>query len=177
MSDQPRLIRVWDMPHKHTFLIPTVQSLLRRFVDSGNRWVDPFANNHSPAQFTNDLNKDTNAKEHLDAVEFLKGFQPDTIYGVLLDPPYSLHQCTISYKGYGTERVIALTPVYDEVARIVEPNGLVISFGWNSNGIGINRGFEMVEVILIPHGGHHNDTIVTVERKLRCTPELPFTDL
>jgi len=33
-------------------------------------------------------------------------------------------------------------------------------------GIGKNRGFEMVEILLVPHGGSKNDTIVTVERKL-----------
>jgi hypothetical protein len=172
MSDKPKLVRVWDMPNRHTFLIPVVQSLLRRYVDSGTRWVDPFANDHSPAQFTNDINPQTQTKEHLDAVEFLKGFGPDTIYGALLDPPYSLHQCTASYAGYGGQRVNALTPVYDELARIVEPSGLVLSFGWNSNGLGIGRNFEMIEVVLIPHGGHHNDTIITVERKMHATPLL-----
>ena len=35
-----------------------------------------------------------------------------------------------------------------------------------SNGIGKNRGFEMLEILLVPHGGSKNDTIVTVERKL-----------
>lgn len=34
------------------------------------------------------------------------------------------------------------------------------------NGIGKTRGFEIVEILLVAHGGNHNDTIVTVERKL-----------
>jgi len=37
---------------------------------------------------------------------------------------------------------------------------------------GKNLGFEMVEVLMIPHGGHHYDTIVTVERKFKY--ELQF---
>lgn len=28
-----------------------------------------------------------------------------------------------------------------------------------------NRGFEIIEIMLVAHGGNHNDTIVTVERK------------
>jgi hypothetical protein len=40
-------------------------------------------------------------------------------------------------------------------------------FGWNSSGIGIKRGFELIEVLLVCHGGSHNDTIVTVERKIK----------
>ena len=38
-------------------------------------------------------------------------------------------------------------------------------FGWNSSGVGIKRGMKLIEVLLVPHGGSHNDTIVTVERK------------
>lgn len=53
-----------------------------------------------------------------------------------------------------------------EVARILKPNGICIICGWGSTGIGLNRGFEMVEILLVPHGGSKNDTIVTVERKL-----------
>ena len=167
-----RLVRVWNMPHKHTFRIPTVKCLLRRFMESGKGWADPFANNRSPAEYTNDLNPETDAKCHMDAVDFLTTFDANSLNGVLLDPPYSMHQCLVSYEGYGTRRVIALTPVYDEAARIVKPGGLVLTFGWNSNGIGAGRNFEMVEVVLIHHGGHHNDTIITVERKLEAAHEL-----
>lgn len=47
----------------------------------------------------------------------------------------------------------------------IVPGGLAISCGWNSNGFGRNRGFELVRVLLVAHGQHHNDTIVIVERK------------
>lgn len=56
--------------------------------------------------------------------------------------------------------------IKDEVSRIIELGGLTITFGWNSNGIGKTRGFEILEILLVAHGGNHNDTIVTVERKL-----------
>ncbi len=36
----------------------------------------------------------------------------------------------------------------------------------NSMGMGKNRGFEIQRILLVPHGGNHNDTIVTVEKKL-----------
>lgn len=53
-----------------------------------------------------------------------------------------------------------------EVARVIKPNGIVITFGWNSNGIGKTKGFEIVEILLVAHGGNHNDTICVVERKI-----------
>jgi hypothetical protein len=53
-----------------------------------------------------------------------------------------------------------------EVARIVRPGGLVVCCGWRSGGMGKSNGMELLEVLLVPHGGDHNDTIVTVEKKL-----------
>ena len=160
------------MPHKHTFTIPVVQCLLRRFVKSGKGWADPFANNHSPAEHTNDLNIETQATHHMDAVEFLATFKDASLDGVLLDPPYSMHQITECYDGHGGKRIKAMRAVYEETARIVKHGGMVLCFGWNSNGVGNCRGFGMIECVLIPHGGSHNDTIVTVETKLEATPEL-----
>ena len=53
----------------------------------------------------------------------------------------------------------------NEISRILRPGGISISFGWNSSGIGKKRGFEIIEILLVAHGGMHNDTICTVERK------------
>jgi hypothetical protein len=55
--------------------------------------------------------------------------------------------------------------IKDEIARIIKPKGTAVCFGWNSNGLGMSRGFEMTRCLLVPHGGSKNDTIVTVELK------------
>ena len=52
-----------------------------------------------------------------------------------------------------------------EISRIVKIGGKVITFGWNSGGIGYKYGFEIESILLVPHGGWHNDTICTVEIK------------
>ena len=44
--------------------------------------------------------------------------------------------------------------------------GVVISFCWDSQGIGKKRGFEIIEIRLVCHGACHNDTIITVDRKV-----------
>lgn len=31
----------------------------------------------------------------------------------------------------------------------------------------LEAGFEIIEILLVAHGLHHNDTIVTVERKIQ----------
>lgn len=45
--------------------------------------------------------------------------------------------------------------------------GVVITCAWNSGGIGAGLGFEQQEILLVAHGGWHNDTIVTVEKKIK----------
>jgi hypothetical protein len=79
---------------------------------------------------------------------------------VLFDPPYSITQAAQCYKDYGKdklERSVANMGYWadckNEVSRILKPNGIALICGWNSNGIGKNRGFEMLEIVLVPHGG------------------------
>ena len=55
--------------------------------------------------------------------------------------------------------------------RVCKVGGTVLTMGWNSVGIGASRNFEKLEILLVSHGAQHNDTIVTVERKL---PVLTF---
>jgi hypothetical protein len=40
-------------------------------------------------------------------------------------------------------------------SNLIPKNGICISFGWNSTGLGKKRGFEIIEILL----GLHNDTI------------------
>ena len=90
---------------------------------------------------------------------------------VLYDPPYSSRQVSESYRKLGmTVNMETTQNCYwrkqkEQISRIVKPGGIVISFGWNSGGIGMKYGFEKVHIRLVAHGGHHNDTIVTVEQK------------
>ena len=160
--------RVWAMPNKWTFTIKPIKQLLSRY-SIGKEWIDPFAGENSPADITNDLNPERPAKYHLDALEFLQ--QQNEAEGVLYDPPYSFRQASECYKKVGREAFIVTRMDYwskckNEITRICKPDGIVISFGWNSNGMGKNRGFEILEILIVPHGGDKHDTIVTVERKI-----------
>lgn len=169
--------RVWAMPNKWTFTIPPIRDLVDRYVGDGKGWIDPFAGMHSPAEFTNDLSQDSNANYHMDALDFIK--QLETANGILLDPPYSITQAKQCYDGHGMDK-LDIKPtsmkywaeVKNEMARIIIPEGLAICFGWSSMGLGKGRGFEMIEILLVPHGGSKNDTIVTVERKLQSNLNL-----
>ena len=169
-----KISRIWAMPNKWTFTIKPIKELLNRYIDNGIGWIDPFAGENSPAEKQNDLSGKVEYCQ--DALKFLKIWDDSRFKGVLFDPPYSITQAKQCYEGRGMD-LLEIKPTSmkywaeckNEMARIIKPNGIVICFGWNSMGLGKNRGFEKVEILLVPHGGSKNDTIVTVERKKHLT--------
>ena len=166
--------RIWAMPNKWTFKIKPIAKLLEEELTT-DLWIDPFAGMYSPAKITNDLNIDMPTDYHIDALDFLKMFEDASVFGVLLDPPYSVRQVAECYKGIGKNVTNEDTGmqfysnIKDEVTRITTPLGKVITCGWNSMGCGKNRGFSIKRILLVPHGGHKNDTIVVVEQKKQTT--------
>jgi hypothetical protein len=171
---QPIISRVWEMPNSNTFKIKCINKLIHKYyrVDLRCESIDPFANKSRLAGITNDLNPIYGCDYSMDAVEFLKIFKNNSIDFVFYDPPYSLRQVSECYKNVGiavtteTTQSSWRTKHINEISRIVKPDGIAMCFGWNSSGIGKKRGFELIEILLVAHGGSHNDTIVTVERKL-----------
>lgn len=163
--------RQWAMPNKNTFDIKPIKELIQSELTNGT-WIDPFANQNKLATITNDLNPTYDTNYHMDALDFLKTFQNESVDGVLYDPPYSPRQVTECYQGVGmnvtseTTRASFWSNQKKEISRIVKPGGKVITFGWNSGGIGRKYGFEITRILLVPHGGWHNDTICTVEVKV-----------
>ena len=164
--------RKWAMPNKNTFSIKPVNELIRSHVDANKKWLDPFSRNTPFIDcITNDLDAGFLADYHLEALPFLQMFNDDSIDGVLFDPPYSPRQISECYKSVGLTAHMKDTQSSfygdrkKEVARVVKKGGKVISFGWNSGGIGKTLGFDIVEIMLVAHGGAHNDTICTVEVK------------
>lgn len=169
-----KIARVWAMPNSRTFDIKPVAELIDYYINSENAIVivDPFANGEKFATITNDLDPQYDTTYHMDAYDFLK-MLPDGIADmVLYDPPYSSRQVAESYKKFGMSVNMETTQgsywrkQKEQISRITKKGGVAISFGWNSGGIGKKYGFSPLEYMLIAHGGAHNDTIVTVERKI-----------
>lgn len=162
-----KIERKWAMPNAWTFSIKPIADLLAEEVTGGD-WCDPYAgkNGSKYAQTTNDL-----SQGGIDGVEFLKKQPSESFDGVLIDPPYSLRQVSEHYKAAGIKvtgwhtSAGNTSALKNEAARVLRKGGKVICFGWNSMGLGKNRGFEMTRILLVPHGGSKNDTIVTVETK------------
>jgi hypothetical protein len=164
--------RAWEMPNSNTFDIKCIRKLIHKYLKPEMDSIDPFANKSRLAKVTNDLNPDYDTDYHLDAVDFLKKFEDNSIDFVFYDPPYSLRQVSECYKNVGISVTMETTQSswrtkhINEISRVLKPNGIVMCFGWNSSGVGKKRGMELIEVLMVAHGGSHNDTICTVERKL-----------
>lgn len=170
INENVSIERVWAMPNKNTFDIKPINQLIKEELTDG-LWIDPFANQNKLATVTNDLSLEFDTDYHLDALDFMKMFDTNSVDGVLYDPPYSPRQVSECYNNVGYNVTWDTTKASfwgnhkREISRIVKVGGKVITFGWNSGGIGYKYGFEIERILLVPHGGWHNDTICTVEVK------------
>lgn len=165
------------MPNSNTFSIKPIKELIEKYIEQTEIpfeemiIIDPFANTNTYGTITNDLNPTMPTDYHLEATDFLKQIDDYGADMVLYDPSYSPRQVSEVYKKFDLSVNIETTQASywskqkEQISRITRPGGIVISFGWNSGGVGKKYGFEIIEVLLVPHGGWHNDTICTVERK------------
>lgn len=161
------------MPNKNTFDIKPINELINRYIHKVDGIIlDPFANKNTLATITNDLDPQFNTDYNMDAIDFLELFDDNSIDMVLYDPPFSSRQVSECYKRLGktvnmkTTQASYWSKQKKEISRIVKKDGIVISCGWNSGGIGKTNGFKIIEILLVAHGGWHNDTIITVEQKI-----------
>jgi len=162
------------MPNKNTFTCLPIGNFVRKYLADSEVSIDPFSRDCKWATFTNDLNLNTKAEYHMDAVDFLKllldkGVKADLL---IFDPPYSPRQIKECYESIG------LKMKYEDAHlshswklqrnlanQLLITDGISLSFGWNSLGMGKQRGYEIEEILLVCHGAGHNDTICMAERK------------
>lgn len=168
--------RVWAMPTADTFDCEPIKGFVQKYLLKSKVSVDPFARNKRWATYTNDLDHHTAAEFHHDARDFCdaliaQGIKCDL---AICDPPYSQVQVARAYNGVGKEykpfgddnNAVLYRQIRDKLDRLIEPEGIVLSFGWSSSGMGKERGFELIEILLVCHGAAHNDTICIAERRI-----------
>ena len=119
------------MPNKNTFQIKGIQELILKY--KRGLTVDPFANINKLADITNDLDQQYHTTYHMDALDFLKMFENNSVDTVLYDPPYSPRQVSECYKklkqsvNMKTTQSSYWSNQKKEISRIVKKNGVVIT--------------------------------------------------
>lgn len=180
MNETIRFSRVWEMPNPNTFSIPSIAGFVQKYLLKSKLSVDCFSRNNRLSTYTNDLNPKTEAEYHMDAEDFLRMLESKFIRCDLavFDPPYSPRQISECYKESGipiskcfhpieTSNGALYSRVKSALVKVLTDDAIVLSFGWNSAGMGKKHGFEQIEIMLVCHGGAHNDTICVAERKIK----------
>jgi len=161
--------RQWHIAKRDTLQIKPIERFVKKWIK--HPAYDPFARNCTLCDVTNDLNPETSAQYHEFAEDFLRRFKHMPF--VLFDPPYSLSQAKECYQSYGVPflkhescNVGRWTPERNLIAERQNAGDIVISLGWSTVCMGKKRGYEIKEILLVPHGPAKNDTICVVESKL-----------
>jgi hypothetical protein len=154
------------MPSRWTFQIRVIRDFVERNLAGRSVVVDPFAGQSTFGTLRNDL-----AESGIESREWLRSLDVEAD-AVLFDPPYSPRQIAECYKGVGrtvttadTQNALLYSEVMTELDRLLKPGGVALSFGWRSSGFG--KRYKTTEILLVQHGGAHNDTICVAQVKPR----------
>lgn len=161
-------------PTIDTFDCPPIAGFVDGYLQRSKISVDPFARNKKWFTHTNDLDPSTTAANHVEASLFCASLFQQGVNAdlVVFDPPYTINQIAECYASAGesfsgAQSIESMWNAWrDSIAKLCASGAIVLSFGWNTNGMGEHRGFEISEVMLVSHGGVFNDTICMAERKL-----------
>lgn len=146
------------------FLLENTMQIFPRISDF--TVADPFARNCMIGTHRNDIDPDTKAIDHIDALEWLK--QQDDIFfdAVIFDPPFSKIMAERKYEA-GHVNIYTVpgyvSKCFKEITRILKPGGRVLMFGYNSTRhhplLDLKKGW------IVCFGGNRNDVIMSLWQK------------
>lgn len=163
--------RQFGMPSARTFDIPAIRMFIERHIEGARIILDPFCGQSLIGTHRGDVDPEAlglkvEAREWMAGL-IASGFIADVI---LFDPPYSPRQITEHYKALGrtcgrgdTQNGKLYAECRAAFERLTVPGSVVLSFGWNSQGMG--KTWARLETMLCHHGGAHNDTICVADLK------------
>lgn len=154
----------WAMPSRWTFQIKPIREWIGKYWTPDAVSVDPFAGTSELATYSNDW-----GRGGIDAEEWAQGLADRGIKADLIfwDPPYSPRQIAECYKGLGLKATMADTQNAALYSRVRKPlsqlaqgnRTTLLTFGWSTSGFG--KEWVPIDVLIVRHGGAHNDTICT----------------
>lgn len=176
-SNELQILTFTENSQKHILFQHAIQNLLHdQIIEGGGLWIDPFAERNLEGikklcQITNSLNKNYPSTINMDPYAFLRLFKDESVHGVVFNPPMTPNEASIYYKEHtGTSKGTNCSnskwwsDMKNEIARILKAKGKCITFGKNSVGLGLNRGFKATEIRVISYKDDYS-LIIVVEEK------------
>lgn len=166
--------RVCAQPSAWTFSILPIREWIDAHVSGADSIVDPFAGQSTIGTERNDLGQGGE-----DAPVWLARLSDaGRVFDVaLFDPPYSPRQMAEVYASVGrtgmdiSQNARLYSACGREMARIVRPGGKCLRFGWCSSAPSPDD-WILRDMLVVCHGGAHNDTICTAWERRSSTAEL-----
>jgi len=85
-----KLSKKWAMPNGNTFEIKPIKEFIQFYNSSNLESADPFANRNRIAKYVNDLDPEMKTEFNMDAIDFLKTFEDESLDIVFFRPvPYT----------------------------------------------------------------------------------------
>ena len=157
LENRIRINWAWAMPSHRTFSIKPISKMRKEELNFSN-YIEPF-----PFQ------------SQIDCFDYLSQFEDNSVDESEIDPPYTKRQVSewynenqIKVTGWHTSSGW-IAKLKDEIMRVMKPGGKVITYAYNTSGMGKKRGFEKTRILIVNHGAEHNDTLCTVEKKIQET--------
>jgi hypothetical protein len=147
--------------HRYTFSIKPIREWVEKECEGLTLNLFAGKTKLKIDEIRNDLDTEAIADYRIDALEFARNWKGNKFNTILLDPPYAYRKSMEMYKGI---RCSPFKQLKDVIPSILVSGGKVITFGYHSNTMGINRGFFVEKIALFSHGGAIHDTIASVER-------------
>lgn len=130
--------------------------------------LDPFARNCPAFSHTNDIDPNTKAQTHLDALVFMQAQKTlerefDLIW---FDPPFSSRQSNEIYEGHVNVYTDPgyLKRLYSTIPYLLSKGGFFVKWGYNTNNP-MPSILKLEDLFMFPQGANKNDVLVSIYRR------------
>jgi len=103
-----------------------------------------------------------------EALSYLKKQKDNSLNLIIFDPPYAKHWKRLYGDDFKVEKTYQdwIWCLKREMARVLKVGGKIFTCGYETNGIGSNKGFEKENLLIVAHGGLLRDTFAYSEIKI-----------
>lgn len=152
---------IYQPPKRYTFEQPKLKQIIEGYCKG--KVLNLFAGmvRLNVDEIRVDIDDTTKPDFLTDSYDFVCNWHGSKFMTVILDPPYNVRKAREKYDGRYIGKFRKIKQI---IPKILSPGGIIITLGYDSVGMSRSHGFEKTAIILVCHGGDHNDTICVIEK-------------